>query len=106
MNGFLSFTRTPSCVGGPACERLAAIAAMHAVWLVIGVQEREVAGSSIYNTVLYFSPEGELVERHRKLLVPPGSERTVWPSGDGSTLNVRVTPTSAGRQVARSADAP
>jgi nitrilase len=78
-------------VGSEACERLAATASRHAVWLVVGVQERDVAGSSLYNTVLYFSPEGELVERHRKL-VPTGSERTVWAPGDGSTLSVVQTP--------------
>ena len=78
-------------VGEPACDRLAATAARHGVWLVVGVQEREPAGSSLYNSVLYFSPEGELIERHRKL-VPTGSERTVWAPGDGSTLNVVQTP--------------
>ena len=59
----------------PAADRLAAIAEQHGVWLVIGVQEREPTGSSIYNTLLYFSPDGRLVDRHRKL-VPTGSERT------------------------------
>jgi nitrilase len=78
-------------VGSPACDRLGAIAAEHGVWLVVGVEEREPTGSTIYNTVLYFSPEGHLVERHRKL-VPTGSERTVWGMGDGSTLNVVQTP--------------
>jgi len=39
---------------------------------------------------LYFSPEGRLVDRHRKL-VPTGSERTVWGMGDGSTLRVVAT---------------
>jgi nitrilase len=70
-------------VGGPASDRLAAIAAEHGVWLVVGVEEREERGATIYNTVLYFSPEGTLAGRHRKL-VPTGSERTVWGMGDGS----------------------
>ena len=74
-------------VGDPASDRLAAIAAEHGVWLVVGVQEREERGATIYNTVLYFSPEGTLAGRHRKL-VPTGSERTVWGMGDGSTLSV------------------
>ena len=74
-------------VPGPATERLAAIAAEHGVWLVIGVEEREPHGATIYNTVLYFSPRGELAGRHRKL-VPTGSERTVWGRGDGSMLRV------------------
>ena len=74
-------------IGSPATERLAAIAAQHQVWLVVGVDEREEHGATIYNTVLYFSPQGVLAGRHRKL-VPTGSERTVWGMGDGSTLRV------------------
>ena len=60
-------------VPGPASERLGAIAREHGVWLVIGVEEREQHGGTIYNTVLYFSPDGTLADRHRKL-VPTGSE--------------------------------
>jgi nitrilase len=78
-------------VPGPATERLGAIARDNGVWLVIGVEEREQHGGTIYNTVLYFSPDGALVGRHRKL-VPTGSERTVWGMGDGSTLRVVDTP--------------
>ena len=81
-------------VPSEASIRLRAIAAEHGVWLVIGVQEREANGGTIYNSVLYLSPEGALVEKHRKL-VPTGSERTVWGMGDGSTL--RVVETSFGR---------
>jgi nitrilase len=57
------------------------------VWLVVGTEEREPHGSTIYNTVLYFSPGGELAGQHRKLM-PTGSERTVWGMGDGSTLPI------------------
>jgi nitrilase len=78
-------------VPGPATDRLGAIARENRVWLVIGVEEREQHGGTIYNTLLYFSPNGSLVERHRKL-VPTGSERTVWGMGDGSTLRVVDTP--------------
>ena len=74
-------------IGGPASDRLAAIAAEQGVWLVVGVDEREPHGATIYNTVLYFSPDGGLAGRHRKL-VPTGAERTVWGMGDGSTLPV------------------
>ncbi|HTT00372.1 MAG TPA: carbon-nitrogen hydrolase family protein [Streptosporangiaceae bacterium] len=72
---------------GPASDRLAAIAAEHRVWLVVGVDERDQHGATIYNTVLYFSPGGQLAGRHRKLM-PTGSERTVWGMGDGSSLAV------------------
>ena len=78
-------------VPGPATERLGAIASDNGIWLVIGVEERERHGGTIYNTMLYFSPEGTLAGRHRKL-VPTGSERTVWGMGDGSTLRVVDTP--------------
>ena len=78
-------------IPGPAVDRLAMIAEQHSVWLVVGVQERTPTGSTIYNTVLYFSPDGRLVDRHRKLM-PTGSERTVWGMGDGSTLRVVDTP--------------
>lgn len=78
-------------VPGPATGRLGAIARDSGVWLVIGVEEREQHGGTIYNTVLYFSADGALAGRHRKL-VPTGSERTVWGTGDGSTLRVVDTP--------------
>ena len=81
-------------VPGPATARLGSIARTHRVHLVIGVQEREPHGTTVYNTTLYFGPDGHLLGKHRKL-VPTGSERTVWGQGDGSTLG--VVPTALGR---------
>ena len=78
-------------IPSPATERLGAMASEHGVWLVVGVEEREQHGSTIYNTLLYFAPDGTLVERHRKL-IPTGAERTVWGMGDGSTLHAVQTP--------------
>jgi nitrilase len=78
-------------IPSPSTDRLGATALKHGVWLVVGVEERESHGGTIYNTLLYFSPDGSLVERHRKL-VPTGAERTVWGMGDGSTLRVVDTP--------------
>jgi nitrilase len=81
-------------VPGEATDRLAAAAREAGIYLVIGVEEREPTGSTIYNTLLYFDPEGRLLGKHRKLM-PTGSERTVWGMGDGSTLE--TYPTSFGR---------
>ena len=81
-------------VPGPVTARLGAIARLHRVHLVIGVQEREPHGATLYCTVLYFGPDGRLLTKHRKLM-PTGSERTVWAQGDGSTLD--VVQTSIGR---------
>jgi nitrilase len=78
-------------VPSAATERLGSIAREHGVWLAVGVEEREPHGGTIYNTILYFSADGDLVDLHRKL-VPTGSERTVWGMGDGSTLRAVETP--------------
>jgi nitrilase len=59
--------------------------------VVIGINEREAHGATIYNALLYLGPDGEVLTKHRKL-VPTGAERTVWGMGDGSTLDVVQTP--------------
>lgn len=74
-------------LSGPHSKRLGDIAQRHSVWLVIGLHERPEHGGTIFNTVATYSPKGELVNVHRKL-VPTGSERTIWGMGDGSTLKV------------------
>jgi nitrilase len=61
---------------------------------MIGVNERDLHGGTIYNTVLTFGPDGALLGRHRKL-IPTQGERLVWGMGDGSDLRVIATP--AGR---------
>jgi len=63
------------------------------IYLVVGIVERDHAFSrgTLYNTILYIGPSGELLGKHRKL-VPTGSERLLWGQGDGSTLTVIDTP--------------
>lgn len=78
-------------VPGPTTERIGAAARAAGAYVVIGVNEREAHGTTIYNTILYFGPDGRLLAKHRKLM-PTGSERTVWGMGDGSTLDVVPTP--------------
>ena len=72
-------------------ERIGAAARDAGAYVVVGVDEREPHGTTIYNTILYFGPDGSLLGKHRKLM-PTGSERTVWGMGDGSTLDVYETP--------------
>lgn len=81
-------------VPGPTTERIGAAAREAAAYVVVGVDEREPHGTTIYNTLLYFGPDGRLLNKHRKLM-PTGSERTVWGMGDGSMLD--VVPTDLGR---------
>jgi nitrilase len=78
-------------VPGPATDALGAIAAGSHVYLCVGVNEVADRGSTIFNTQLYFAPDGTLLARHRKLM-PTGGERLVWGMGDGSTLGLVETP--------------
>ena len=76
-------------VPSPAAGRLGAAAAEAGVYLAIGVNESD--GGTLYNTLLYFAPDGTLAGRHRKLM-PTGGERTIWGAGDGSGLVAVPTP--------------
>ena len=76
-------------VPGPATEALGKAAHRARAYVAIGVNERD--GATLYNSVLYFGPDGALLGKHRKLM-PTGGERLVWGQGDGSTLSVFDTP--------------
>ena len=77
-------------VPGPVTERLGAAARDAGVQLVMGVDEREEHGGTVYNTILYLDADGRLLGRHRKL-VPTHAERLTWGMGDGSDLTVHQT---------------
>jgi nitrilase len=79
-------------VPGPAERRLGELAREYEVWLVTGVTERDPAHpGTLYNTLLFHSPDGELALKHRKL-VPTNHERLVWGPGDGGGLEAVETP--------------
>ena len=82
-------------VPGPACDALGEVARQTGTLVVIGVIER--GGSTLYCTVLFFSPQGKLMGKHRKLM-PTASERLIWGFGDGSTLPVFETGPGADRK--------
>ena len=79
-------------VPGPAIETIGEAVREASLYLAIGVIERDTQFSrgTLYCTLLYFGPEGELLGKHRKLK-PTGSERLIWGEGDGSTLTVLDT---------------
>ena len=70
---------------GPASDAIAAAAREVGLWVIIGVDEKD--GGTLYNTLAYYSPNGNLVARHRKLQ-PTNAERTVWGRGDGRDVFV------------------
>ncbi|HVM14468.1 MAG TPA: carbon-nitrogen hydrolase family protein [Egibacteraceae bacterium] len=78
-------------VGGPATDAVGAAASAAGVHVAVGVNERDLHGSTLYNTLLLFGPDGTVVHRHRKLMAT-GGERLVWGTGDGSTLQAADTP--------------
>lgn len=56
-------------------------------YVAIGISERSQTGNggTLYNSLLYLGPGGDILGAHRKLM-PTGSERLIWGSGDGSGL--------------------
>ncbi len=79
-------------VPGPATQALGEAARRTGAYLAIGVIERDTQYSrgTLYCTLLYFSPQGQLIGKHRKLK-PTAAERLIWGEGDGSTLTVLDT---------------
>ncbi len=65
----------------------------HQVTVVCGMNERdnERSQTTLYNTVVTIGPDGEVLNRHRKLM-PTNAERTFWGLGDASGLKVVETP--------------
>src|SRR5215467_2008011 len=78
-------------VGSPAERRIGAAAQELGIWIVTGANEVEAERpGTIYNSLLYHSPSGELALHHRKL-VPTNHERLVWGQGDGRGLTAVET---------------
>lgn len=86
---FLRYFNGAIDVPGPETDEIAAAAREAQAYVVIGVMEKEIG--TLYCTALYFSPNGELLGKHRKLM-PTAMERLIWGYGDGSTLPVFDTP--------------
>jgi nitrilase len=90
---FARYWRSAIRVNSSDTEELGTIAKENSVYLIVGVIERDDRknGGTLYCTILYFSPEGEFLGKHRKIK-PTGSERVIWGEGDGSTLTVIDSP--------------
>ncbi|MCP4753060.1 MAG: carbon-nitrogen hydrolase family protein [Proteobacteria bacterium] len=86
---FRRYYESAVAVPGPATEKLGKAAETAGVFLVIGVIERD--GGTLYCTSLSFGPDGDLLNKHRKLM-PTAAERLIWGFGDGSTMEVVDTP--------------
>ncbi|MEP6766076.1 MAG: carbon-nitrogen hydrolase family protein [Gemmatimonadaceae bacterium] len=81
-------------VKGHGGAELSRIAKSCGVTLVIGVTESVAQGygrGTLYNSLLTYGPDGELLNHHRKL-VPTYTERLVWGHGDTNGLKAVDTP--------------
>jgi len=88
---FLRYWENSIEVPGKETAQLAKWAKEAKAYVVVGVTERDKTSDTLYCTLLYFSPEGTLLHRHRKIK-PTAAERVIWGEGDGSDLNVLETP--------------
>ena len=94
-DAFARLAEQAVAVPGEAADRIGEAAREHGVWIVTGVTEVDPERpGTLYNTLLYHAPNGELAQHHRKL-VPTNHERLVWGQGDGGGL--RAIPTELGR---------
>ena len=78
-------------VPGPETEAIGAAAREANAYISIGVSERDGVTGTLYNTNLFFAPDGSLVSVHRKLK-PTGAERVVWGDADRGYFPVAETP--------------
>src|SRR5213082_430805 len=89
---FARIAQNSVAIGSSSERRLGAAAEAFGIWLVTGVNEVEPERpGTIYNSLLFHAPDGELVLHHRKL-VPTNHERLVWGQGDGRGLDAAATP--------------
>ncbi|MDZ7705610.1 MAG: carbon-nitrogen hydrolase family protein [Trueperaceae bacterium] len=68
-------------------------AARHGVTVMLGLNEIDsrFSGTTLFNTFVVIGPEGDILNRHRKMM-PTNPERMVWGMGDASGLRVVDTP--------------
>jgi nitrilase len=78
-------------VPGPVIDRLGQAAREARALVAMGVSERDPHNKSLYNTLIFIGPQGELIGKHRKL-TPTNHERMVHGVGDGRSLRVYDTP--------------
>ena len=88
---FLRYWENAIEVQSKETEQLGKFAKEAKAYLVIGVTEKDKTSDTLFCTLLYFSPSGELLGKHRKLK-PTAAERILWGEGDGRDLNVYETP--------------
>ena len=83
---WLRFAESAVDVDGGHLDPVREAARSAGVWVALGLTEAAGSGT-LYNTVVYIDADGEIADRHRKL-IPTGAERLVWGHGDDHLLTV------------------
>lgn len=86
---FHDYTAAALRLPGDIVQAVCAIAKNHALVMVIGMVEREIA--SVFNSALVIGADGKVIRLHRALTVQP-SERALWRLGDGAYMMAADTP--------------
>lgn len=87
---FLNYWENAIEIPGDDTDLLGNMARKAKVFLAIGVTEKDSISDTLYCTLLYFSPDGKLLGKHRKIK-PTAAERILWGEGDGKDLHVYDT---------------
>jgi predicted amidohydrolase len=89
VGGRVAFRNAAVLAPSEDTERLGDAARRAKAYVVMGCNEIDPRPevSTIYNTLLFFNPEGRLMGRHRKTM-PTGPERLFWGQGDAGDLQV------------------
>jgi predicted amidohydrolase len=84
-------------LGGPLCSEVAGLAGELNVWLVPGTILERAETGVIHNTMVVFSPAGELAASYRKVFpwrpvetCEPGAEFVTVPIGEAGTVGLTV----------------
>jgi len=88
---WLDYWNNSISTNSPYIDQISAAVKKAGMMVALGVTEKEPIGGSLHCCLLYFSADGTLVGKHRKLK-PTGLERFIWGESDGSTLTTLDTP--------------
>lgn len=87
---WLRYWNNALAIPSPELESLSRLIRAVGAYVAIGVVEKDQIGGTLYCSLLYFAPNGELIGKHRKIK-PTAAERIIWGEGDGSTIKVQHT---------------
>lgn len=87
--GRIMFRDNALVVPGEHAERIGQAARKAGTYVALGCNEMDprIEVSTIYNSLIFFAPDGSVMGRHRKLM-PTFTERMFWGQGDADDLIV------------------